>query len=1208
MSSRDLRGRACSNSTAASASRLLCLPWELVEVELPKEMDVPVSESLFSVGNGRVTVRGYTEESLVAPPYSRGTNSHDIAIRSPVVSLYGGIGNDVIKVGNRSLSNSHLLGNPSSPVRCDSLPTEGHPTASKEWKPPERTLRGTYVNGICEELLLTHHQQQRAFTVGTCARESFLVCAPDAFCIDVFVGGEHVNSETGIILSHRRTLDYHTGELRRHLVWQSRSNGHEVTIESSRIVSLTRRSIAAVKYSVSAKNVSNTNIRIVSRTIVPSGVRQHLKIENVMTRRTLHDASTAVLVRTRNSCKRLVVAEFEACRSTHYELINTQSVPTFSTVTSAVGAHGANTPPCVVAVDASLAAGRTPLASPKPMAQPQPQPTPSLTFLAPKCSEIRNGAETIYTSVIRESTRFELTKYIAFLVDEDAAPEDICDLGIHRAREAAAVTYEAICREQLDVLSNFWERGNVHIKASGPSLESAVRFNMLHLLMSSGGLQIQSHPSRGFMSQLQGGMHQWDVDAFIVPFFSHVRPEVARGLLQFRIDTLPQARSLAADVDLPRGALYPQRTVNGLESNPPPFCAAFLFTNAVVAYGMKQYITATNDFSILPQGGADVLFSTALIWLIWGTWDKAEFHVRSVGGPDDYSCLGDNNYFTNLMAKFHMQWAVQIAASMQRDYPNEWEGVKERCQLTDDDLAMMDKAAAKVVLVFDAKNRVHPVDQLFMRKKKWKFDELKKKKSLLFRTFDPSVVYRHQVCRIPDVVLASLLLPEKCTKDEVRANYNFYEPITTSDCSLTSMIFSIIAIQLDMLDKGMHYFHQSLFNDIENALGNTARGIHCSSAAGSWWCLTVGFGGMRVVDDTLHFNPVLPDAWEEYQFFVRHHGCLIKVLITRRMVTYTAVEGCFDRCGLPIYHTETNTIHLKEGMSESVRLYRDVRVFDFDCVVFNLDSLIEDLEDHHYRAWKQTLEKYLHEMGQTSFVLTEDIYLAYLKNGNSFTSSQRLLAKNGITNIPPGCPDDTVETDTVYGLLQRKRHNFRVQIREEGLKVNKGALHLMAELRQNGISIGCVTDSKSGQWMLRRVPQVMCLIDRCIDGSDGEVLSLCWRPEVDYFCSLCKQLNTSFERTIVIMRGIGGFSKSALEQFKLVVDVQRDAEYVPGGVHPVNVPCMSVLTLGKLDEYASKRKLVAVAGDADRPATAPNNMEGAPPDQLERVTTTLPAT
>ncbi|KAG8347806.1 Glycosyl hydrolase family 65 N terminal domain [Trypanosoma vivax] len=1167
--------KICASSISGSTQRLVCKSWELVETGFPYGTDAHVSESLFSLSNGHVCVRGYTEETMSTPysghaptpmRYSCGSaldmcrfdssNLAELSTSNPASSCKSSIFNGL-----------YTPMEPQTPSKRDDIGV----AAASGWRSLRCSRRGVYVNGMYEERLLDH--RQREFTVGSCTRESFLVSVPDAFCVDVFVGGEHVTAETGNVILHSRVFDFRTGELRRKFVWQSKNNGREVTIKSSRFVSLSQKGVAVLKYNVSARNVSNTDIRIVSRTVAPCDTLQHLKIENIVLTHTLHDAFTAVFVRTRNSCKRLVVADSEACYSTQLEHVPSTSAPSFKAVTGAVaGASADATLSFLHLEDAMNSSVTTDL--PATLIQPQPQPQPptknATTYLAPKCAETRNGVETVYTSVINEHTRFQLTKHIVFLGDKDAEPEDICDVAIRRAREASKTPYGIHLQEHASVLENFLSASAVHIKAHEPTLQGVTRFNMLQLFMSACRKHLHGSPPRGFLSQLHGGMHQWEVDAIVIPFFSHVHPLTARGLLQFRIDSLPLAQAVAADIDLCRGALYPQRTINGSENSPPSFCAAFLFTNAVIAYGVKQYITATNDVSILFQGAADVIFSTALVWLMWGTWDRGQFHLRSVGGPDGYNYVGDNNYFTNLMAQFHMRWAVEVAAWIQKTSPAEWDEIRNRCQLTEMDLVMMEKAAAKIVILFDSKNRVHPVDQLFMRRKKWRLGDLKEKR-FLFQSHDPSVIYRHQVCRMPEVVLASLLLPEACTMDEVRANYNFYEPITTGDASLSPVVFSIVAIRLGLLNKGMQYYHQVLFSDLGNIIGDTGHGLHSNAGAGSWWCLVVGLGGMRVLDGVLHFNPILPDGWEEYKFFVRHRGCLISVLVTQRMVTYTALEGIEEE-ELVIFHAGTMCVHLELDVPQSVRLFRDIRAFDFDCVLFNLDSLIDDLEDLQYQAWKQALEFFMSDMGRHGFILTGELYLAYLKHGKPLTSLQRLLSKNGIVNLPLGSRDDTLDKRTVHGILQRKLHCFRSRVRSGSIRLREGAQYLMTELRQNGILVGCVTDSQNGRWALQQMPQIMPLVDLCIDGNDGYEHSLCWRPEMDYFSTLCRLLNTTTERTIIVMNGIEGFSKSALEQFRLVVDVQLDAENVTLSVPPVAIS-MKNLTLSVLEEHAAKRRL-----------------------------------
>ncbi|RNF27116.1 putative glycosyl hydrolase [Trypanosoma conorhini] len=1114
--------------------RLVCEPWEFIETTLPQGGNVAISESLFSVGNGHVSVRGYAEEAEAAAPYGRNANQNH-------------------KGGRRSEDKGERA-----------TPAEGAQS-------PAHEFRGTYINGVYEERLLA--QNHRRFTVGTCARECFLIRVPDTFCIDVFVGSEHVNAATGAILSHRRVLDLRTGELRRRFVWQSTNHGREVTIESSRFVSLSRKSIAALRLYVTAKNVSNTDIRVVSRTMVTADVQKHLKLENIVARHTLIEASTAVSARTRNSCKRLVVAATEACC--------TVSIDPGSSPRANFCGTSSTTPPASTQGEGSLAGTArfdlTPPSAPQPLPLPQPQPQPqplpqqqqqqkSFTILAPKCAETIESAETIYTSVISESTMLEITKYVAFLSDEDAAPEDMCDLAILKSREAAGVTYDAMLEENRNLVENFWEVADVRVRTDNPSMQGALRFNLLHLYMSLSRAYVVESPPRGLMNEIDAGLHQWDVDAIVIPFFSHIHPKTARALLQFRIDTLPQARNIAADMDLPRGALYPLRTVSGGENSPLPFCAAFLYSNAVIAYAIRRYILATNDTALLLQGGADVVFSTVLIWLIWGTWDKGQFHIRSVGGPDEYSGLSDNNLFTNLMAQNHMQWAVQLALELQEKHPQEWEGLKERCQITDEDLRMLERAASKMVILFDAKNRVHPGDQFFMRKKKWGFCDVKKKRGFLIQTFDPSVIYRHQVCWTPDVVLASVLLPETFTADELRADYSFYEPITSNDSSLNPMIFSVVASQLGMIDKAMLHFNRALFVDIDNVIDNTGRGLHSVAEAGSWWCFAAGFGGMRILRGVLHFNPILPDEWEEYQFAVRHSGCLVRVHVARRVVTYKVVEGLDGDSKLLIIHSDTNRIHLQLGIPASVRLYRDVHVFDFDCVVFDMDSIIQDVEDYHYEAWKKALEPFLREAVGHSFMLTGELYLAYLKHDRPLPALQRFLAKQGVMDVALGDPEDSMEQNTIHGLFRRKQGYFRQCVRYRGLRPREGIIDVLSELRQSGISVGCVTVSKNGHWLLNEASQGVLMLDGCLDGGDGEKMGLRWRPEMDYFSSMCKQLNASPSRTVIVMDGIDGFSKSALEQFKMIVDVAKDPEPVTLSIPCTNISKLSELTLTLLDE------------------------------------------
>lgn len=1152
---------------------LQCDKWELRESARPILQEVAVSESLFSIGNGLIGVRGFPEETdtMLSEAYFR--NNDPNARKSGQRG-----GHPSLRTGEGFLSHQGLPSSPTS-VRGGSYSSSRVGSPVPPSQPTFRTdsvtvvdpIRGCYVAGFYEHRLLLN--RTRAFTVGQCCKESFLVRAPNPFCIDVFVGGEHVSIATGKILSHTRKLDLRTGELRRRMVWESHAQlNREVTIESSRFVSARRKNIAAVRFTVSAKNVSSTDIRILSRIELSDDATTQLYcgVENVYTRSTIQEAAALVQVRTRNSCKHLCVASMETCTSMtdldggmkQFAGASVASLASSGSASSSL-ANSPTTGGSGVTSGVQFPVERN--ANGRGISAP--------TSLAPKCNETETGTETCFTSIISEQVVIALNKIAGFFGDDDAVQEDLGELAMQRTREAALLGYDALALENRATMNRFWESADIRYKGSR-TIQGAFRYNMLQLSMSCHPQSQYGYPARGLTGEYMGGVTQWDVDTFIIPTFIHTNPDRARALLQFRINTLYQAKNIASDLDLRRGAVYPFRTIAGTE-NPPPTCAAFLFVNSVIANAMRLYVLATNDHSVLADGGAEVILSTALVWLDWGTWEKGQFHVRSVSGPDMYGGTQDDNFFTNLMAKQHMEYMVQIAAYFRETWIVRWREILEHSLATEEDIAAMDLAATKMVLPFDGEHRVHPVDESFMHKKQWTFEDLNMRRCVaLLHHYHPTVLYRHRVCRIPDVLLAMMLQPERFSQDEFKANFHFYANITSHDSALRHAINSVIAAQLRIMDRAMTNFTGALFVDLDNLLGNTGGGMHLTTAAGAWWTLVVGFAGYKVAQGALHFDPTLPDDCDEYSFHVRHRGCLIRVLVTQRMVTYTLESNTKEVEDLLLIHAGVSRIHLRKGIPETVRLFHEIRVFDFDAVLFEMDSIIGDIETFHYDAWKDTLEPYFRESGLPDFSMSKELYLAYLRHTKPVTGLVEIFKRFDRPVLPIGTDQDGVNTPTFNGLLARKLECFRRLVKERGLRFREGTFQLLSNLRQCGIAIGCVSGSKNGRWLLDETPEIRFMFDDFLDRNDGDDFGLRWRPEMEYFDAAAKHMDCAADRTIIVMDGTDGFSKSCIEKFCLLIDVSSAPEDLQLEIPRVLAKNFFELTMEVLDEYTARDGVV----------------------------------
>ncbi|EPY21059.1 alpha,alpha-trehalase [Strigomonas culicis] len=1121
-----------------------CDSWEIRDTSLPTKSN-QVCESLFTIGNGIIGIRGYPEESPTS------------------INLYQ---SPQLETGTAS---SSLSGTTPSTFRTNRHSGSGNKLDKMDtWVGTDRMFSGrdAFVAGFYEQRLIN---RPRPFSVGLCSKETFLVPVPDAFSINVLIAGEHVSGHSGRIVSLTRKLDLKTGEFRRRMVWESHNN-REVVIESRRLASVVRKNIAAVHYTVMAKNVSNTDIRIVSRLDIlrDSKRRRQYDVESVLTEGSLQDATSVVFVRTRNSCRNLAVACVESCGSCTVSDNNfrTFEPPAASVENSSVdftdGSQnqcGSSLPPCSPTTSSPVSIAKT--------------------TLTPRCSESEKGTEVAFISCISEHVKIELVKFIGYFGNEDGEQEELNEIAVQATRKAAQKGWDAFAEENRRAMQKYWERVDVRLRGAH-TLQGAMRYNLLQINNAYSQTGLFAFPTRGLTSGVDGGLQRWDVDAFIVPFLSHLNPAKARSILEFRIRGLTQARNIAADLDLPRGALYPRLTIDGSD-NPSSICAAFLFMNAVIAFALHQYVIITNDWGILDDGGAELLFSTALVWMEWGRWDKGVFHLRSVSGPDTYNGIVDNNFFTNTLARYHLEWAVQLGAHYSEANVQRWAQIKAYCAMDDLDLEHMERAATHMAQFFDSTHRVYPVDQAFMRKKKWVVDDLKQSnKSSLISCYHPNVIYRHQVCRIPDVLLAMAMLPTQFTADEVKANLSFYEPITSTESALNNTIFGMLHAGVHNYEAASKHFQKAL---CVNVNGTTDSCMHLTTAAGAWLLLTVGFAGMRVIKGMLHFNPRTPELCDEYQFDCRHNGCVVRVCVKPRLAVYTLVEAPAKVKDLLISHSTGSRVHLHLSVPQTVRIFYESRVLDFDGIIFELDSIVKDIEPIHFEAWRETLEDFFQKSGgQPDFRLTKESYLAYLRHGKPFYGLNEIFKKNNHPVLPTGKVTDTMQALTLHGLARKKLEVFRALVKRDGLKFKEGVFEFLAHLRECEISIGCVAGSKNGRWLLQETPRLRVLLDSYLDANDGEDRGLRWRPETDYFDECSNSIDSAKKRTIIVLDGIDGFSKHALGQFCMVIDVSDDPDETPMDVPRMNRNNFNELTVQGLDEFLCGEISKQRSGDAAR--------------------------
>ncbi|WAA09616.1 glycoside hydrolase family 65 protein [Fervidibacillus albus] len=475
-----------------------------------------------------------------------------------------------------------------------------------------------------------------------------------------------------------------------------------------------------------------------------------------------------------------------------------------------------------------------------------------------------NGQTVTITNIfqLRKSTVFEKRNVY---VDTLRHGQNLFETGVSLQERWKHVTMDQLLTEQQEYVEKFWNHADVKIYGDD-KVQEGIRFNLYHLLQSAGRDAISNIAAKGLSGEGYEGHYFWDTEIYMIPVFLLTKPELAKQLLMYRYSILDGARKHAKIMGHQKGALFPWRTISGSEcSSYFPSGSAQYHISADIAYSFVQYYLATGDEAFFEMYGAELLFETARLWLDTGHFSEDGFRIDAVTGPDEYTCIVNNNYYTNVMAKYNLQWATNVYDQLDKKGTEHFTRIKKKLNLKKEERDAWERAAKAMYLPYDEKLKINPQDDAFLKKEKWDFSATPKENYPLLLHYHPLTIYRYQVCKQADTVLAHFLLEDEQSMETIRHSYHYYEKITTHDSSLSTCIFSIMAAKIGEMDKAYHYFTETARLDLDNTHKNTKDGLHLANMGGTWMAIVFGFAGLRIKQSGLHFHPRLPEKWAGYE-------------------------------------------------------------------------------------------------------------------------------------------------------------------------------------------------------------------------------------------------------------------------------------------------------------------------------------------------------
>ena len=647
--------------------------------------------------------------------------------------------------------------------------------------------------------------------------------------IRLLVDDDPFDVRYGELQHHERELDFRNGVLRRSVLWTSPA-GHTIQVSSVRMVSFTHRAIAAMCYEVESLDAS---VRVVVQSELVAN-------EALPTERTDPRVGAAL--------ERGLESEEHLARGTIGLLVH--HTPVSGLRIGVAMDHHVEGPPETVVESES----------------------------APDVARVT------FATQLNPGERLRIVKLIAYSWSSLRSRPAIHGQIMAALSAARLNGWEGLLAEQRAYLDDFWKSADVELEGD-PEIQQAVRFALFHVLQAGARAERQPIPAKGLTGPGYDGHSFWDTEIFVLPVLALTMPRAAADVLHWHQLLLPQARERARQLGL-RGAAFPWRTIRGAESSGywPAGTAAF-HINADVAYAVATYIEATGDSTFEEEVGLELLVETARLWRSLGYLNTVtdQFRIDGVTGPDEYSAIADNNVYTNLMAQRNLRWAAQGV----KLYP-------ERARtlgVETDEAASWLEAAEKMLIPYDEQLGVTPQADTFTQHEVWDFAHTTPDQYPLFLHFPYFNLYRKQVVKQADLVLAMHLRGDAFTSEQKARNFAYYEAITVRDSSLSASTQAILAAEVGQLQLAYDYLSEAAFMDLHDLAHNTLDGLHMASLAGAWTALVAGFGGMRLQHGLLRFSPRLPEALGRLAFHLLFRGCRLRVEVTATEATYRTLDG-----------------------------------------------------------------------------------------------------------------------------------------------------------------------------------------------------------------------------------------------------------------------------------------------------------------------------
>jgi maltose phosphorylase len=515
--------------------------------------------------------------------------------------------------------------------------------------------------------------------------------------------------------------------------------------------------------------------------------------------------------------------------------------------------------------------------------------------LPTKIDKTSNKIQFSYEVDAKQGQTVSIQKLGGYVVSTNHDENNLVEAANAVLAEGIALGYSQLIENQKAAWSKIWKMSDITIDGDVKA-QQGIRFNIFQLNQTYLGKDSRLNIGpKGFTGEKYGGSTYWDTEAYCIPFYMATKDQqVARNLLTYRYNHLEKAIENAEKLGFKNGAaLYPMVTMNGEEChNEWEITFEEIHRNGAIAFAIFNYHRFTGDYSYIPQKGLEVLIGIARFWHQRATYStyRNQYVILGVTGPNEYENNVNNNFYTNYLAKWCIDYAIEQINTVEKQYNNDFTRIMSKVKLDNAEIGHWKAVADNMYFPYSEEHDVYLQQDGFLDKELVKVHDLDKSQRPINQKWSWDRILRSPYIKQADTLQGFYFFEDHFSKEQLQKHFDFYEPFTVHESSLSPCVHSIQAATLDRMDQAYTFYLRTSRLDLDDYNKEVEEGLHITSMAGTWMSIVEGFGGMRVKNEALHFEPKIPKEWTGYSFKINFRNQIVKVAVTQSQTNFT-IEG-----------------------------------------------------------------------------------------------------------------------------------------------------------------------------------------------------------------------------------------------------------------------------------------------------------------------------